>query len=215
MKDHQREFLDFALAEGALRFGDFTLKSGRQSPYFFNTGMFQTGRSLGLLGAAYARAIVESGIEFDMLFGPAYKGIPLVAATAIALASAHGRDLPYAFNRKEAKKYAEGGVVVGAALRGRVLILDDVISAGLSVGESCQIIRAAGAEPAGLFVALDRQERGEHGTGSAADQVRAEQGITVASIASLASLVEYIAQRPELAAHLGAIRAYSARYGSA
>jgi len=215
MKDHQRAFLDFALAEGALRFGEFTLKSGRHSPYFFNTGMFQTGRSLGLLGSAYARAIVDSQLGFDMLFGPAYKGIPLVAATAIALAREHDRDLPYAFNRKEAKKYAEGGVVVGAPLRGRVLILDDVISAGLSTSESCRIIREAGAEPVALFVALDRQERGEDGAAPAAAQVSAAHGISVLSIANLAILVEYIGERPELAAHLPAIRDYSERYGPA
>ncbi|OGI39609.1 MAG: orotate phosphoribosyltransferase, partial [Candidatus Muproteobacteria bacterium RBG_16_64_10] len=161
MKDYQREFLDFAVECQALRFGEFTLKSGRVSPYFFNTGLFNTGAKLARLGRFYARAIRDSGVAFDMLFGPAYKGVPLACATAMALAESGDRDVPYAFNRKEAKKYGEGGVVVGHPLTGRVLIIDDVISAGTSVRESVEIILAAGAVPAGVAIAIDRQERGE------------------------------------------------------
>ena len=160
MLTYQKEFLDFAIAAEVLRFGQFTLKSGRISPYFFNTGLFNTGDRLARLGRFYAQAIRHSGLVFDMLYGPAYKGIPLACTTAIALADQHGRDVPYAFNRKEAKKHAEGGIVVGAPLTGRVLIVDDVISAGLSVGESVDIIHRSGATPAGVVIALDRRERG-------------------------------------------------------
>jgi len=213
MKDHQREFLDFAIACQALRFGEFTLKSGRVSPYFFNSGLFDTGARLARLARHYAQALLDSGIAFDMLYGPAYKGIPLVAAVAVQLAEHFGRDVPYAFNRKEAKAYAEGGIIVGRALAGRVVIVDDVISAGTSVRESVEIIRAAGAEPAGVVIALDREERGQ-GEQSAVQEAAERYGIPVASIASLATLVTYLGERHESRAHLEAIERYRARYGA-
>ncbi|MCG6985257.1 MAG: orotate phosphoribosyltransferase [Thiocapsa sp.] len=212
MKDYQREFLAFAAQIGALRFGDFRLKSGRQSPYFFNAGLFDTGARLARLGRAYARCILDSGLPFDVLFGPAYKGIPLAASTSIALATEFDRDTAYAFNRKEAKDHGEGGVIVGRPLAGRVLIIDDVITAGTSVHESVQRIRDAGAEPAGVVIALDRQEQGRDG-GSAIAEVRATFGIPVHSIVSLTELVAYLDERPELDAFAGAVRAYRARYG--
>ncbi len=213
MKNYQREFLDFAIACQALRFGQFTLKSGRVSPYFFNTGLFDTGGRLARLGEFYAHTILDSGIGFDMLFGPAYKGVPLAVSAAMALAQAHGRDTPYAFNRKEAKKYAEGGVIVGHALEGRVLIIDDVISAGTSVRESVQIIHAAGAVPAGVVIALDRQERGL-GELSAVKEVSAEIGLPVASIVTLHTLMDYLAGKEEARPNLEAIRVYYATYGA-
>lgn len=212
MQDYQREFLDFTLRIGVLRFGEFTLKSGRVSPYFFNSGLFNSGASLARLGRYYASALVDSGVAYDMLFGPAYKGIPLVAALGIALADYHGRDAPYAFNRKEAKRHGEGGVIVGAPLAGRVLIVDDVISAGASVAESVQIIRQAGAEPAGVLIALDRQERGK-GDLSAVQEVQRNYAMPVLSIVKLDTLLSYAAQKPEVQPHLEAIRAYRARYG--
>lgn len=214
MQDYQREFLDFTLSIGALKFGEFTLKSGRVSPYFFNSGLFNTGASLARLGRYYASALVESGAPYDMLFGPAYKGIPLVAALGIALADQHQRDVPYAFNRKEAKRHGEGGLIVGAPLAGRVLIVDDVISAGTSVAESVQIIKQAGAEPAGVLIALDRQERGQ-GELSAVQEVRQSYAIPVLSIVNLDTLLRYVAQKAEVQPHLEAIRAYRARYGVA
>ncbi len=213
MKPYQRDFIDFALEADVLRFGSFTLKSGRVSPYFFNSGLFDTGGLIARLGRFYAEAIVDSGIEFDMLFGPAYKGIPLATATAIALADHHGRDLPYAFNRKEAKDHGEGGRLVGAPLRGKVLIIDDVISAGTSVRESIALIGEAGAEPAGVVIALDRQERGQ-GERSAVQEVEREHGLPVASIVDLDTLLAYLADRPELAGALEAARAYRQRYGA-
>lgn len=212
MQDYQREFLDFALEAGALRFGEFTLKSGRRSPYFFNAGLFNTGSRLARLGHYYARAIVESGIGFDLLFGPAYKGIPLAAVTSAALAERHGLDLPYAFNRKEIKDHGEGGDVVGHALAGRILIIDDVISAGTSVRESVDIIRAHGAEPAGVVIALDRQERGQDRR-SAIQQVEADFGTSVAAIVRLEHLVSYLGERSDNTDHLARIRAYQKEYG--
>ncbi len=212
MQDYQREFLDFAIDTGVLRFGSFTLKSGRQSPYFFNSGLFNTGASLARLGRFYASAIVDAGIGFDVLYGPAYKGIPLAAAAGIALADHHGLDLPYSFNRKEAKDHGEGGVIVGAPLTGRVLVIDDVISAGTSVRESADIIQAAGATLAGVVISLDRQERGQ-GEASAIQEVEREYGIRVASIVTLADLVEYLAQQPDRQEQLEAIEAYRAEYG--
>ncbi|MEW8211242.1 MAG: orotate phosphoribosyltransferase, partial [Candidatus Thiodiazotropha taylori] len=176
MQDYQREFLDFALDVEVLRFGEFTLKSGRVSPYFFNAGLFNTGASLARLGRYYAQAIVDSGIEFDVLYGPAYKGIPLAAVTAAALYDQHGLDLPYAFNRKEAKDHGEGGVIVGHPLEGRIIIIDDVISAGTSVRESVEIIKHEQATPAGVVIALDRQERGQ-GERSAIQEVEADYGL--------------------------------------
>jgi orotate phosphoribosyltransferase len=221
MHDYQLEFIRLALARNALRFGEFTLKSGRVSPYFFNAGAFDDGASLAVLGRCYAAAIVQSGLEFDMLFGPAYKGITLVAAAAAALHTEHGRNLPYAFNRKEAKTHGEGGSIVGRALAGRVLIIDDVITAGTAIRESIEIIRGAGARPAGVALALDRQERGRDAAGtdlaeSAVQEVRRLYGIPAFSILSLDGLIETIRTGsgllPETA--LAAMEAYRARYGS-
>ena len=213
MKDYQHEFLDFAIATGVLCFGEFTLKSGRVSPYFFNSGLFNTGESLAKPGRYYAQSIVDSGIEYDCIFGPAYKGIPLASAAAIALADEHGRDVPYAFDRKEAKDHGEGGVIVGAPLAGRVLIVDDVITAGTSVRRSLELIREAGAKAAGVAIALDRQERGT-GALSAVQEVEREYGLPVAAIVSLDQLVEYLAEAPEMREALAAIRAYRERYGA-
>jgi len=213
MKDYQRQFLDFAIGQNALRFGEFTLKSGRKSPYFFNTGLFNTGQSLARLGQFYAQAILHAGIGFDMLYGPAYKGIPLVVTTAIALTEHHARDVPYAFNRKEAKKYAEGGIIVGSPLHGKVLIVDDVISAGLSIQESVDIIRAAGAEPAGVAIALDRQERGQ-GEQTAVQEVSARYGLPVAGIVTLDTVIQYLTGKPDAPEHLAKIRDYRATYGA-
>jgi len=212
VQDYQREFLDFALAVGVLRFGEFKLKSGRVSPYFFNAGLFNTGGRLARLGRYYARTILESQIPFDMVYGPAYKGIPLAAATASALAEQHYRDVPYAFNRKEAKDHGEGGLIVGSPLQGRVLIIDDVISAGTSVRESLSIIRSQQATPAGVVIALDRQERGS-GELSAVEEVQQELGLPVASIARLADLIAFLEQRTGSAAALEKIREYRERYG--
>jgi orotate phosphoribosyltransferase len=209
---HQSTFLDQALQRGVLRFGDFTLKSGRASPYFFNRGRMDSGAALATVGDAYAAAAVQSGLSFDMLFGPAYKGIPLAAACAISLARAHGRDLAWAYNRKEAKDHGEGGVLVGAPLQGRVLIVDDVITAGTAVRESLAIIRATGAEPAGVLVALDRQERGT-GALSATQELTAEQGIPVVAIVGLQDVMEFAGDHRELAGQRERMAAYRARYG--
>ncbi len=209
--NYKSEFLEFAIEQGALRFGEFTLKSGRVSPYFFNAGEFNTGAALARLGHFYARAIAHSGIEFDMLFGPAYKGIPLATAVAIAL-SAAGRDVPCAFNRKEIKDHGEGGALIGAPLAGRALVIDDVITAGTAVGESVQIIQAAGASPIGVAIALDRQERGQ-GELSAIQEVRQRYRLEVITIASLTDLLDYAKDQPQLAATRSAIEAYRARYG--
>jgi orotate phosphoribosyltransferase len=212
MKTYRSEFLAFCLERGVLRFGEFTLKSGRVSPYFFNAGLFSTGSDLARLGTFYARAISDSGLAFDMLFGPAYKGIPLAAATAIALAEHHGRDLPWCFNRKEAKDHGEGGNLVGASLSGRVLIVDDVITAGTAIRESVDIIRAAGAQPVGVAIALNRQERGR-GERSAIQEVEAEFGLSVVNIASLDDLIAFMRERGGLEKHLKAVEAYRAQYG--
>lgn len=212
MLDYQREFIDFAVQRGALRFGDFTLKSGRQSPYFFNTGAFDSGRALDQLGRAYAAAIVDRGPAFDLVYGPAYKGIPLGAAIAIALARDFARDVPFCFNRKEAKDHGEGGHTLGAPLTGRVLIVDDVISAGTSVNESMQIIAAAGAQAVGVAISLDRQERGQ-GELSAAQEVERVHGVPVNSIVGLADVVSWLEERGGHAAELAAIAAYRTRYG--
>ena len=212
MKSFQRDFLDTALACEALRFGTFTLKSGRVSPYFFNSGMFDTGERLARLGRFYAAAIVDSKIEFDMLFGPAYKGIPLASAVAIALAQIHQRDVPYAFNRKEAKDHGEGGTTIGAPLRGRILIVDDVISAGTSVRESIDIISRTAAVPAGVAIALDRQERGQ-GEWSAVQEVERAFGLRVVSIANLDALLAYLRASSGLAGHLRAVEDYRKKYG--
>jgi len=212
MQDYQRDFLNFALDIGALRFGDFTLKSGRQSPYFFNAGLFNSGLRLARLGQAFARRILDSGLAFEVLYGPAYKGIPLAAAASVALATEHGRDQPFAFNRKEAKDHGEGGLIVGHPLQGRVLIIDDVITAGTSVRESVEIIRAAGAEPAGVVIALDRQERGQDAR-SAVEEVSDTYGMPVHSVITLADLIAFLDERSELGAHAEAVRRYRERHG--
>lgn len=212
MHDYQQAFIDLARARHALRFGEFTLKSGRVSPYFFNAGAFNTGAALAALGGYYAECVVRSGIRFDVLFGPAYKGIPLAAATAVALARDHGIDVPWAFNRKEAKDHGEGGHIVGAPLAGRVLIVDDVITAGTAILESVALIRAAAAEPAGVVIALDRQERGQ-GERSAVQEVEHNLGMPVASILTLANLVEHLERQPGQGEALAAMRAYRERYG--
>ena len=213
MQDYQRRFLDFALERGVLRFGEFTLKSGRKSPYFFNAGLFNSGASLAALGRFYAQAVADSGIGFDMLFGPAYKGIPLATVTAAALAEHHDRDLPYCFNRKEVKDHGEGGQLVGAPLKGRVLIVDDVITAGTAVREAVSIIRTAGAVPAGLVIALDRQERGQ-GTLSAVKEVEQEHGLKVAAIVRLTELTDWLAARGGMQEALAGVREYRAAYGA-
>ena len=212
MHDYQRNFIDLTLQRGVLRFGEFTLKSGRSSPYFFNLGRLDSGAALAQLGRAYAQALVNSGLAVDMLFGPAYKGIALAAATAIALADQHQRDLPWAYNRKEAKDHGEGGTLVGAPLAGRVLIVDDVMTAGTAVRESLALIRARGATPAGVLIALDRQERGT-GTRSAAQEIAADYGIPVLAIANLADVLAYAGDRAELATAHAALVAYRVRYG--
>jgi orotate phosphoribosyltransferase len=214
MLPHQRQFLELAMARQVLRFGEFTLKSGRISPYFFNAGRFDSGAALAALGECYAAALAEAGTPFDMLFGPAYKGIPLATALACALA-ARGRDVPVAFNRKEAKEHGEGGRLIGAPLAGRVLIVDDVITAGTAIRESLEIIREAGATPCAVLIALDRQERGQVGERSAAQEVAAEFGLPVIAVAGLEQLLQLAAELPELAAHKDALLAYRARYGSA
>jgi orotate phosphoribosyltransferase len=213
MHPHQRQFLELALSRNVLRFGEFTLKSGRISPYFFNAGLFDSGAALASLGNCYAQALLASGIDYDMLFGPAYKGIPLATALAVALAG-QGRDVPVAFNRKEAKSHGEGGTLIGAPLRGRVLIVDDVITAGTAIRESLDIIRAAGATPCAVLIALDRQERGQVGARSAAEEVAAEFSLPVVAIAGLDELFEFADDRPDLSAYKPALMAYRFRYGS-
>lgn len=211
--DFRQEFIEFAVARQVLRFGEFKTKAGRLSPYFFNSGLFNDGDSLLRLSQFYAKAIAASGLEFDLLFGPAYKGIPLVAAVAVALAG-QGRNLPYSFNRKEAKDHGEGGTIVGAPLQGRVLIVDDVISAGTSVRESVELIRAAGATPAGVVIALDRMERGT-GDLSAVQEVERDYGIPVVAVATLEDLMTFLAGRGDLATHQAAVAAYRSQYGVA
>ena len=206
-----REFIAFACEQGVLRFGEFKTKAGRLSPYFFNAGLFDDGASLSRLSDFYARRVLAAGVDFDVLFGPAYKGIPLAAGTAMALAG-RGHNTPYAYNRKEAKDHGEGGTLVGAPLKGRVLIIDDVISAGTSVRESVDLIRAAGATPAAVLIALDRQERGQ-GELSAVQEVEKSFGIPVISVASLTDLIDYLSGHPELENKLAAVREYRVRYG--
>jgi len=207
----QPDFIRLCLDLGVLRFGEFTLKSGRVSPYFFNAGLFNTGRAIASLGRHYARAAALSGLQFDMLFGPAYKGIPLVTTTAAALAEHEGMNLPYAFNRKETKAHGEGGMIVGAPLAGRVLIVDDVITAGTAIRESVEIIRAHGATPAGVLIALDREERGQGGR-SAVQEVRDSYGLPVGSVLRLRDLMDHLESRGE-GVTLAAVRAYRDRYG--
>jgi orotate phosphoribosyltransferase len=214
MRDYQRDFLDFAIGRGVLRFGEFTLKSGRISPYFFNAGLFDSGAALARLGRCYAAAITDAGLAFDVLFGPAYKGIPLVATVAVALAEQYGRDAPWCFNRKEAKDHGEGGMIVGAPLKDRVLIVDDVITAGTAIRETMQILAACDATPAGVLIALDRRERGQ-GELSAVQEVERAHDISVTSIVNLDDVVAYLAERPEYTEQLEKMRDYRARYGIA
>ncbi|BAU77261.1 orotate phosphoribosyltransferase [Metapseudomonas furukawaii] len=212
MQAYQRDFIRFAIERGVLRFGEFTLKSGRTSPYFFNAGLFNSGLALAQLGRFYAAAVVDSGIAFDVLFGPAYKGIPLAAATAVALAEHHQIDIPWCFNRKEAKDHGEGGTLVGAPLAGRVLIIDDVITAGTAIREVMQIIQAQNAQAAGVLIALNRQERGQ-GELSAIQEVERDFGMPVVSIVSLEQVLEYLAGDAELKKHLPAVETYRANFG--
>ncbi|SDH75342.1 orotate phosphoribosyltransferase [Vibrio xiamenensis] len=212
MKAYQREFIEFALEKGVLKFGEFTLKSGRKSPYFFNAGLFNTGRDLARLGRFYAAALADSGIEFDVLFGPAYKGIPIATTTAVALADRHDIDTPYCFNRKEAKDHGEGGNLVGSALEGRVMLVDDVITAGTAIRESMQTIKANGADLAGVLVAIDRQEKGK-GELSAIQEVERDFGCAVISIVSLGDLIAYLEQNGQANEHLQAVKDYRAEYG--
>lgn len=212
MRDYQREFIQFAIEQNVLRFGEFTLKSGRISPYFFNAGLFNSGTALAKLGRYYAAAIDEANVEFDVLFGPAYKGIPLAAAAAIALSNDYKRDVPYVFNRKEAKSHGEGGSLVGAPLEGRVMIIDDVITAGTAIREVMQIINAANATPAAVMIALNRMERGK-GELSAIQEVERDYAMQVISIVSLQDVVEYLLDVGGYEEVVPAIQAYRAEYG--
>ncbi|MCK6263286.1 orotate phosphoribosyltransferase [Vibrio sp. ZSDE26] len=212
MKAYQREFIEFALEKEVLKFGEFTLKSGRKSPYFFNAGLFNTGRDLARLGRFYAAALADSGIDYDVLFGPAYKGIPIATTTAVALADHHDTDVPYCFNRKEAKNHGEGGNLVGSALEGRIMLVDDVITAGTAIRESMKIIKANGADLAGVLVAIDRQEKGK-GELSAIQEVERDFGCAIISIVSLTDLVTFLEEKGTDAANLEAVKAYRAQYG--
>ncbi|HHX8434686.1 TPA: orotate phosphoribosyltransferase [Vibrio diabolicus] len=212
MKAYQREFIEFALEKEVLKFGEFTLKSGRKSPYFFNAGLFNTGRDLARLGRFYAAALADSGIEFDVLFGPAYKGIPIATTTAVALADHHDVDTPYCFNRKEAKDHGEGGNLVGSALEGRIMLVDDVITAGTAIRESMEIIKANGADLAGVLVAIDRQEKGK-GELSAIQEVERDFGCAIISIVSLTDLVTFLEEKGTDKEHLEAVKAYRTEYG--
>ncbi|OIN25487.1 orotate phosphoribosyltransferase [Vibrio barjaei] len=212
MKAYQREFIEFALEKEVLKFGEFTLKSGRKSPYFFNAGLFNTGRDLARLGRFYAAALADSDIDYDVLFGPAYKGIPIATTTAVALADHHDVDTPYCFNRKEAKDHGEGGNLVGSPLEGRIMLVDDVITAGTAIRESMEIIKANGADLAGVLVAIDRQEKGK-GELSAIQEVERDFGCAVISIVSLTDLVTFLEEKGDNAEHLEAVRAYRAEYG--
>ncbi|UXD89130.1 orotate phosphoribosyltransferase [Thalassolituus hydrocarboniclasticus] len=213
MQTYQKEFIEFAIAQGVLKFGEFTLKSGRVSPYFFNAGLFNSGAALAKLGRFYAAALEASGVDYDVVFGPAYKGIPLAATLSVALADHYNKDMPYVFNRKEAKTHGEGGNLVGAPLTGRVLIVDDVITAGTAIREVMAMINAAeGATPAAALIALDRQEKGQ-GELSAIQEVERDFGMKVISIVSLNQVLDYVSEKPELEQYAAAISAYRDRYG--
>ena len=212
MKAYQREFIEFALDRQVLRFGEFTLKSGRTSPYFFNAGLFNTGKDLARLGRFYAAALMDSGIEFDLLFGPAYKGIPIATTTAVALCDHHDVDIPYCFNRKEAKTHGEGGSLVGSELKGKVMLVDDVITAGTAIRESMDIINAHNAQLAGVLIALDRQEKGK-GELSAIQEVERDFGCQIVSIIKLADLINYLSEKPGMEAELASVSAYREQYG--
>lgn len=212
MKDYQKEFIEFALEKQVLKFGEFTLKSGRTSPYFFNAGLFNTGRDLARLGRFYAAALADSGIEFDVLFGPAYKGIPIATTTAVALADHHDVDTPYCFNRKEKKDHGEGGSLVGAELKGKIMLVDDVITAGTAIRESMEIIQQNGADLSGVLIALDRQEKGK-GELSAIQEVERDFGTKVISIVTLGDLISYLKTNPAYAEFLPKVEEYRANYG--
>ncbi|MBP8039818.1 MAG: orotate phosphoribosyltransferase [Aeromonadaceae bacterium] len=212
MKAYQREFIEFALSKQVLKFGEFTLKSGRKSPYFFNAGLFNSGRDLAKLGRFYAAALVDAGISYDVLFGPAYKGIPIASATAVQLAEVHDQDVPWCFNRKEAKDHGEGGNLVGSPLQGRIMLVDDVITAGTAIRESMDIIKANGAALAGVLIALDRQEKGK-GELSAIQEVERDYQAKVIAIITLGDLIRYLEEKPEMADALALVRAYRTQYG--
>ena len=212
MKAYQREFIEFALARQVLRFGEFTLKSGRTSPYFFNAGLFNTGGDLARLGRFYAAALVDSGIDYDLLFGPAYKGIPIATTTAVALCEHHNIDIPYCFNRKEKKDHGEGGSLVGSELKGKVMLVDDVITAGTAIRESMEIIEANQAQLAGVLIALDRQEKGK-GELSAIQEVERDFGCQIVSIIKLADLINYLSEKPGMETQLAAVSQYRDQYG--
>ncbi|MQL49824.1 orotate phosphoribosyltransferase [Photorhabdus temperata] len=212
MKAYQREFIELALRKQVLKFGEFTLKSGRKSPYFFNAGLFNTGRDLALIGRFYAATLLDSGIQCDLLFGPAYKGIPIATTTAVALADHYDINMPYCFNRKEAKDHGEGGTLVGSPLKGNVVLVDDVITAGTAIRESMEIIKQHNATLAGVMICLDRQERGK-GEISAIQEVERDYGCKVFSIITLNDLISYLASQPEMKDHLDAVKAYREQYG--
>ncbi|QTH70739.1 orotate phosphoribosyltransferase [Pseudoalteromonas xiamenensis] len=214
MKAYQKEFIEFALEKQVLKFGEFTLKSGRTSPYFFNAGLFNTGRDLARLGRFYAAALEDAAIEYDVLFGPAYKGIPIATTTAVALADHHNKDVPYCFNRKEKKTHGEGGSLVGSELKGRIMLVDDVITAGTAIRESMEIIAEQGAELAGVLIALDRQEKGKAEL-SAIQEVERDFNTKVVSIVKLADLIAYLEQQGNMTEHLEAVKAYRDQYGVA
>ncbi|BBN80510.1 orotate phosphoribosyltransferase [Pseudoalteromonas sp. A25] len=214
MKAYQKEFIEFALEKQVLKFGEFTLKSGRTSPYFFNAGLFNTGRDLARLGRFYAAALEDAAIEYDVLFGPAYKGIPIATTTAVALADHYNKDVPYCFNRKEKKQHGEGGSLVGSALEGRIMLVDDVITAGTAIRESMEIIAAAGADLSGVLIALDRQEKGKAEL-SAIQEVERDFNTKVVSIVKLADLITYLEEQGSMGEHLAAVKAYRDQYGVA
>lgn len=214
MKDYQIEFIEFALEKQVLKFGEFTLKSGRTSPYFFNAGLFNTGRDLARLGRFYAAALEDAGIDYDVLFGPAYKGIPIATTTAVALADHHDKDVPYCFNRKEKKAHGEGGTLVGSELNGKIMLVDDVITAGTAIRESMEIIAQNGADLSGVLIALDRQEKGKAQL-SAIQEVERDFGTKVISIVKLADLISYLESKGTMDEHLEAVKAYREQYGIA
>lgn len=212
MKDYQKQFIEFAIARGVLKFGEFTLKSGRTSPYFFNAGLFNKGSDLAKLGRFYAAALMDAKVDFDVLFGPAYKGIPIATATAVALYDHYQKDTPYCFNRKEKKDHGEGGNLVGSALHGKVMLVDDVITAGTAIRESMEIVEANGASLAGVLIALDRQEKGK-GELSAIQEVERDFGATIIAIVGLTDIIEFLKDDPEFEQHLPKVQAYREQYG--
>lgn len=214
MKDYQIEFIEFALEKQVLKFGEFTLKSGRTSPYFFNAGLFNTGRDLARLGRFYAAALEDAAIDYDVLFGPAYKGIPIATTTAVALADHHDKDVPYCFNRKEKKAHGEGGTLVGSELKGKIMLVDDVITAGTAIRESMGIIAQNGADLSGVLIALDRQEKGKAEL-SAIQEVERDFGTKVVSIVKLADLINYLETKGTMNEHLASVKAYREQYGIA